>query len=81
MMHAKALYFHDAETAALIMASTDPKAQKTLGRTVANWDDSLWEKIRERVVYEGNWWKFSGNPAYRDILLATGERMLVEYGG
>jgi len=78
MMYGKALFFSDAKTGELIMASDDPKEQKKLGRQVEGWSDYEWRKVCERVVFEGNWWKFTSNPARKDVLMGTGERELCE---
>lgn len=80
MMYAKALYFYDLPSSSQIMATPDPKEQKSLGRAIANYDDALWLTVCERVAFEGNWWKFSGeqNKGYRDVLLGTRDRELCE---
>ncbi|KAK6005270.1 hypothetical protein QM012_008049 [Aureobasidium pullulans] len=78
MMHQKAVFHHDDTTAASILATPYPKDQKALGRCVANWDEDAWNEIREKIVEEGNYLKFSHNKELRDRLLLTGERELVE---
>ncbi|KAH0368918.1 DUF1768-domain-containing protein, partial [Aureobasidium melanogenum] len=78
MMHQKAVFRHDDTTAASILATPYPKDQKALGRCVANWDDEAWDEIKENVVEEGSYMKFSQNKELRERLLLTGERELVE---
>jgi ribA/ribD-fused uncharacterized protein len=85
MMYHKALLFGDADVAAQIMATPAPAAQKALGRQVHGFDEGVWKANRERIVEEGNWWKFingtgTGEEAkgLRERLLETGERELVE---
>ncbi|KAG9591930.1 DUF1768-domain-containing protein, partial [Aureobasidium melanogenum] len=78
MMHQKALFRHDDTTAASILAMPYPKDQKALGRCVANWDDDAWDEVKERIVEEGSYLKFSQNKELRERLLLTGERELVE---
>lgn len=78
MMHQKAVFRHDDTTAASILATPYPKDQKALGRCVANWDDGAWDEIKEKVVEEGSYLKFSQNKGLRERLLLTGERELVE---
>jgi ribA/ribD-fused uncharacterized protein len=77
MMHAKAVYFNDEESALQILKCSSPRTQKALGRAVKNWDEEEWEKIRERVVDTANWIKFKDKDL-RELLLATGNRTLVE---
>ncbi|KAH0306535.1 DUF1768-domain-containing protein, partial [Aureobasidium melanogenum] len=78
MMHQKAVSRHDDTTAASILATPYPKDQKALGLCVANWDDDAWDEVKERVVEEGSYLKFSQNKELRERLLLTGERELVE---
>ncbi len=78
MMYAKAMLFGDAETAGRILASTDPKEQKRLGRQVCGFDEAVWEQHRERIIYQGNHAKFTQNRDLLEALLRTGCVTLVE---
>lgn len=78
MMAEKARLFEDFATRAQILASDDPKRQKALGREVRGFDGTVWEKNRLEIVTAGNFAKFGQNPEARAILLATGEKTLVE---
>lgn len=77
-MHHKAVSRGDGTTAADILRTPYPKEQKDLGRNVANWDDTAWDDIKERVVDEGSYLKFSQNKELKEKLLMTGDRELVE---
>lgn len=87
MMYRKALLFSDTSTAAAILKTTKPGAQKKLGRQVKGFDEGVWEREREGIVEEGNWCKFmcavkeEQGRGLREELLATGERELVEVSG
>ena len=65
------------ETHRQIMATSDPREQKALGRKVRGFDPALWDKEGYDVVVEGNLAKFRQNPCFRDQLLATGDRVRV----
>ena len=78
MMHGKARLFDDAEVAAEILATPDPRAHKALGRKVRGFDDRRWKAAREDIVYAGSRAKFTQNPALRAALLATVGTRLVE---
>jgi ribA/ribD-fused uncharacterized protein len=78
MMHGKALLFGDAEVAAQILAATDPRQHKALGRKVRGFEQGAWHEARERIVYAGNHAKFTQNPALLAVLLATQGTELVE---
>jgi ribA/ribD-fused uncharacterized protein len=78
MMHGKARLFDDAEVAAEILAATTPREHKALGRKVRGFDDAVWRRERERIVYQGSRAKFGQDPALRAALLATRGTELVE---
>lgn len=78
MMHAKALFFGDDETADKIMATSEPKEQKQFGREVKNFNDDDWNKVADDIVYDANLAKYSQNAELKETLLATGDKMFVE---
>lgn len=78
MMHQKALYFGDEDTAEKIMLTSHPKDQKALGREVKNFNKEEWDKVNLQIVYKGNLHKFSQNKDLLDELLETGDKILVE---
>ena len=78
MMAEKARLFGDEETEKQIMEATDPKQMKALGRKVKNFKEKIWLKLRYSVVLNGNYLKFAQNKDMRDILLSTGDKILVE---
>lgn len=71
MMHQKALFFKDTETAKKIMETSSPKAQKALGRQVTSFDAGAWDGVARDVVLRGNLAKFKQNPDLLATLLAT----------
>lgn len=78
MMHRKAICFHDEAAAAMILATDDVSAIKALGRKVSNYNESLWNGVRQIVVYEGLLAKFSQNEDLKEKLKATGNAVLAE---
>ena len=78
MMVCKARLFNDVASVKKILASTCPKEQKQLGREVRNFDKKIWEEKAIDFVVEGNVAKFGQNEHMKNILLDTGERVLVE---
>lgn len=78
MMAQKARLFGDDAIQAQILAATSPRAVKTLGRRIRNFDEARWQAAREDIVYDGNLGKFSQNSALKTWLLATKEHILVE---
>ena len=78
MMAGKARLFADEEARLRVLASPSPAAAKQVGRSVRNFDDGRWNAARFDIVVQGNVAKFGQNPAMRDFLLATGDRVLVE---
>lgn len=69
------LYGTDSEAHQQIMATSDPREQKALGRRVKGFVPAVWDKAGYGVVVEGNLAKFRQNPHFRDELLATGDRV------
>ncbi len=57
------------------MATSDPRKQKALGRAVKGFDPIVWDKVGYEVVVQGNLAKFRQNPDFREVLLATGDRV------
>ena len=80
MMYQKAVLFKDQDIADKIMLQPEPKKQKALGRKVRNFVPKQWDKKKEQIVEDGNFWKFT-QPKGEEMkgkLLATGNRELVE---
>jgi len=77
-MYAKAMYFNDKDTAAKILAAKEPKKQKQLGRMVNGFDDKQWASVRFEVMRQCLVAKFGQDRALCDILLSTGDSILME---
>ena len=78
MVHQKALVFNDLDTAEKILATSNPKDQKALGRQVMGFNKEKWDSVCLGIVYKGNFAKFTQNPDLAEELIATGDRLLVE---
>lgn len=78
MMYRKAICFGDEAVAAQILSKSDVAEIKSLGRQVSNYDESMWNGIRQVVVYEGLLAKFSQNEELKGKLKATENSVLAE---
>ena len=78
MMYRKAICFGDEAVAAQILSTSDVAEIKLLGRQVSNYDESMWNGIRQIVVCEGLLAKFSQNDELKAKLKATGNAVLAE---
>ena len=78
MMYQKAVLFGDDEIAQQIMETTNVGKIKALGRSVRNYDDVVWNGMRQVIVYEGLLEKFRQNDKLKELLLATGQDILAE---
>ncbi len=78
MMYRKAVCFGDDKVAAQILVTKDAAEIKTLGRLVSNYDENLWNGVRQIVVYEGLLAKFSQNSDLKEQLKDTGQVFLAE---
>ncbi|MFR4564944.1 NADAR family protein, partial [Anaerotignum sp.] len=68
MMAGKAQLFGDEERRKEILACSDPKQIKALGRKVRGFDQVVWDKFKYAIVLNGNWCKFSQNRELREFL-------------
>ncbi|MFD3588516.1 NADAR family protein [Streptomyces sp. NPDC058683] len=78
MMAGKARLFGDAEAERRVVAAGHPAEAKKAGRLVRNFDEATWERERFEIVARGSVHKFGADPALREYLLGTGDRVLVE---
>ena len=78
MMHRKAICFGDEAVAKKILSTDNASQIKTLGRQVKNYDDHIWNGIRQIVTYKGLLAKFSQNEDLKDRLKSTGKAILAE---
>lgn len=78
MMYNKAVYCHDESVAAQILTTDDVAKIKALGRAVSNYDENLWNGIRQIVVYRGLLEKFSQNSKLKEKIKTTGDVILAE---
>jgi len=61
-----------------IMASTSPKEQKQFGREVKNFNVEKWNYVAKKIVFKGNLARFSQHEDLQNLLLSTGDKILVE---
>ena len=78
MVAAKALAFRDWGKVGLIMDEEHPRKIKEHGRTVWNYDDEYWSKIRYNVVYTHCYYKWAQNPEVQEALKKTEDYPIVE---
>ena len=67
---------NDVETANKIMATTDPRTIKALGREVKNFKADFWDKVKFDVVYNGCKEKFTQNEKLKKVLMETGDKKI-----
>ncbi|MGN0586117.1 MAG: NADAR family protein [Oscillospiraceae bacterium] len=78
MMYNKAVTFGDSEIARQILDTDNAGKIKALGRAISNYDDTVWNGVRQIIIYRGLLEKFRQNDKLRDMLLATGDNILAE---
>lgn len=78
MMAEKARLFGDRDTLKKILNSDSPSEHKNLGRQVNSFSTETWNKICKSVVVAGNLARFNYDQRSQELLLATGNKCLVE---
>lgn len=78
MMYQKAVLFKDSEIALQIMSTSDVGKIKAFGRSVRNYEETVWNGVRQIIIYEGLIEKFAQNNELRELLLATQQHILAE---
>ncbi len=78
MMYEKAVIFGDTDMAQKILAEDDVAKIKQYGRQVAHYDDTIWNGVRQIVVYRGLLAKFSQNAKLGMKLKKTEDAILAE---
>lgn len=78
MMYKKAMCFDDEKVAREILETKDVAKIKALGRQVSNYNDSIWNGMRQIIIYEGLIAKFTQNEILKEQLKSTGDAILAE---
>ena len=78
MMYKKAVVFKDKDIASKILKTDDVERIKEYGRQVSNYDDTVWNGVRQIVIYKGLLEKFKQNEKLKKELLDTGDDILAE---
>ena len=78
MMYHKAITFLDIDSAVKIMATSDSRKIKNIGRKINNFDEDVWSYYKSNIVYLGNRAKFSQNYDLLEALVSTKNTTLVE---
>lgn len=78
MMYKKAVLFDDSDIASKILNTDDVVLIKEFGRKVSNYNDSVWNGMRQVIIYKGLIEKFMQNEDLRKALLDTGDNILAE---
>ena len=81
MMYQKAMLFGDEEIASQIMSTTNVGKIKALGRSVSNYNESVWNGMRQVLIYKGLVEKFRQNENLLKELQKTGDAILAECAG
>ena len=77
-MASKARLFGDDSGLSAILVTDGPREQKLIGRQVRSFDQDLWQKHYQNIVFDGRLAKVSQNEDIRRALLHTSRRRLAE---
>lgn len=67
-MWLKAKTFNDEEIATKILQCNTPKEAKKSGRQIKEFSDEVWDKVKETVMHEVVYAKFSQNPLLKRVI-------------
>ena len=77
-MAEKASLFQDYRAVELIMSSPDPSTHKRIGRGVRNFDSVVGDREKHNAVLSGTYVKFTLNPAIKNHLLSSDNKLLAD---
>lgn len=77
-MYYKSFFFGDHGTLAKIIIEFSPSEVKQLGRQIKGYDDKAWQAVRYGYMVYVNYLKFSKNEDFKNVLLETKGKTLVE---
>lgn len=78
MMYHKAILFNNPIIAEQILKAHKPAKAKQLGREVLGFNAAEWDRQKFDIVVNGNYHKFSQNPALKQFLIETKQKVIVE---
>ena len=78
MMYMKATLFNDTNIVSQIMETSDVGKIKAFGRSVSNYNDIIWNGMRQPIIFKGLMEKFKQNENLKTELLKTGDAILAE---
>jgi ribA/ribD-fused uncharacterized protein len=78
MMGQKALLFGDVEMFGRIVKADKPAEVKELGRSIRDFNESVWNTHKFRIVIAGSIHKFNQHKGLLEFLLSSGDRVIVE---
>jgi len=78
-MYKKAKFFGDDFMAnRIVYLGKHPRDAKNQGRLIRGYNEDQWSNVREQMMYEAIYEKFSQYPELKKQLLDTGDKILVE---
>ena len=78
MMAKKAELFNDKHIYCYIMSSDSQREIKALGRKISGFNESVWVQNRERIVFDGNYAKFTQNEMLKNYIIKQKGKIIVE---
>lgn len=80
-MYAKAKLFNDSSSMTAILKEARPYQAKQLGRGVQGFNQAIWDQYKYQLMLEVNIAKYEQFEDYREVLINTGDKVLVESNG
>jgi ribA/ribD-fused uncharacterized protein len=78
LMFGKAILFKDEEASKKLITSKDPKEAKSIGRTVKDFDEQIWDQHKFTIMCKVLLAKVNQHKIIKDLLLTTQDATIVE---
>ena len=78
IMYCKCAVFGDFQAAEAVMATSEPAIQKLIAGKAKDYNETIWNGLRQVVLTRALIAKFEQNPSLRDALMKTENAYLVE---
>jgi len=78
MAYHKALLFNDQDAAEKILVCKTPSEIPEIEKEIRDFNEEIWKQYAQEIAYHGCLFKFAQNSKLKQILVSTGDKVLVK---